>query len=60
MKIMLSIPGLKNILHKKINAKLTETFGGQFAEIVIGGAAFNPDAEIFFKKIKFNFLSDTV
>jgi long-chain acyl-CoA synthetase len=55
MKIMLSIPGLKNILHKKINAKLTETFGGQFAEIVIGGAAFNPDAEIFFKKIKFKF-----
>jgi long-chain acyl-CoA synthetase len=55
MKIMLSIPGLKNILYKKINAKLTETFGGQFAEIVIGGAAFNPDAEIFFKKIKFKF-----
>jgi long-chain acyl-CoA synthetase len=55
MKIMLSIPGLKNILHKQINAKLTETFGGQFAEIVIGGAAFNPDAEIFFKKIRFKF-----
>jgi long-chain acyl-CoA synthetase len=55
MKIMLSIPGLNYILYKKVNAKLTETFGGQFAEIVIGGAAFNADAEIFFKKIGFRF-----
>ena len=55
MKILLAIPGLNKILHKKINGKLTETFGGRFHEIVIGGAAFNPEAEIFFKKIGFRF-----
>jgi long-chain acyl-CoA synthetase len=55
MKIMLAIPLLNKILYKKINEKLVETFGGAFAEIVIGGAAFNPDAEKFFKKIKFRF-----
>jgi long-chain acyl-CoA synthetase len=55
MKILLAIPLLNKILYKKINEKLVETFGGAFAEIVIGGAAFNPDAEKFFKKIRFRF-----
>jgi len=55
MKILLAIPGINKILHKKINAKLTETFGGRFKEIIIGGAAFNPEAERFFRKIGFKF-----
>ena len=55
MKILLAIPGINKILHKKIREKLTETFGGRFKEIVIGGAAFNADAEKFFKKIGFRF-----
>ncbi len=55
MKTMLMVPGLNKVLHKKILAKLTETFGGNFKEVVIGGAAFNADAEKFFKKIGFHF-----
>lgn len=55
MKVMLKIPGLNSILHKKILAKLTDTFGGNFKEVVIGGAAFNADAEKFFRKIGFHF-----
>jgi len=55
MKILLAIPGINKILHKKIREKLTETFGGRFHEIVIGGAAFNPEAERFFRKIGFRF-----
>ena len=55
MKILLAIPGINSILFKKIRKKLVETFGGRFYEIVIGGAAFNPDAEKFFRKIKFPF-----
>jgi long-chain acyl-CoA synthetase len=55
MKIMLDVPLLNKIVYKKINEKLVETFGGEFKEIVIGGAAFNPDAEKFFKKIRFRF-----
>jgi len=55
MKILLAIPGINRILHKKIREKLTQTFGGKFKEIVIGGAAFNADAEKFFKKIGFRF-----
>jgi len=55
MKILLAIPGINKILYKKIREKLTETFGGRFHEIVIGGAAFNPEAESFFRKIGFRF-----
>jgi long-chain acyl-CoA synthetase len=55
MKILLAIPGINSILFGKIRDKLTETFGGRFKEVVIGGAAFNADAERFFKKIRFRF-----
>ena len=40
MKILLAIPGVNLILLKKINKKLTETFGGEFTEIVIGGEPY--------------------
>jgi long-chain acyl-CoA synthetase len=55
MKILLATPGIKTILHKKIKKKLVDVFGGNFHEVVIGGAAFNKEAEIFFNKIKFPF-----
>ncbi|HUX97506.1 MAG TPA: AMP-binding protein [Bacteroidales bacterium] len=55
MKALLAIPGLNILLHNKIRGKLEETFGGRFKEVVIGGAAFNADAEKFFRKIGFRF-----
>ncbi|MCJ7820584.1 MAG: AMP-binding protein, partial [Bacteroidales bacterium] len=55
MKALLKVPGVNKILHKKILDKLTETFGGRFKEVVIGGAAFNADAEKFFRTIGFRF-----
>jgi len=55
MKFLLAIPGINKILFKKINEKLTNSFGGRFMEIVIGGAAFNADTEKFFRKIGFRF-----
>jgi len=51
MKILLKIPGINKILFKKVREKLETSFGGRFKEIVIGGAAFNADAEKFFRKI---------
>jgi len=55
MKLLFSIPGLNRILYKKIREKLENSFGGRFKELVIGGAAFNPDTEKFFRKIGFRF-----
>jgi long-chain acyl-CoA synthetase len=55
MKIMLAVPGINSIIRKKINKSLTDSFGGRFREIVIGGAALNPEVEAFLKKIRFQF-----
>ncbi|MBN2412954.1 AMP-binding protein [candidate division KSB1 bacterium] len=54
-KRLKSIPVLKNIVHKKVYSKLIEVFGGNFYEIVIGGAALNKEVENFLKQIKFPF-----
>ncbi len=55
IKVLLAIPGISNILLKKIRAKLVDTFGGRFFEIVIGGAPLSADVEKFFKRINFPF-----
>lgn len=55
MKVLLAIPGLNQVILKKIREKLTAVFGGNFRELVIGGAAFNAEAEAFFRKMKFPF-----
>jgi long-chain acyl-CoA synthetase len=55
MKVLLATPGISKILLKKIRAKLVDTFGGRFFEIVIGGAPLSADVEQFFKRINFPF-----
>jgi long-chain acyl-CoA synthetase len=55
IKLMLALPGVSSLLLKKIKAKLLDTFGGRFFEIVIGGAPLNRDVEKFFRRINFPF-----
>ena len=55
MKVLLKIPGINKLIYKKIKNKLVDVFGGNFHEVVIGGAALNKDVELFFNKIKFPF-----
>ena len=55
MKILVHVPLLNQVIFKKINKTLTESFGSRFREIVIGGAALNKEVERFLKKIKFKF-----
>lgn len=55
MKVILGIPGLNKLILKKIRVKLEDAFGGNFRELVLGGAPFNQETEIFFKKMKFPF-----
>lgn len=52
-KIFFKIPILDKVLQKKILSELKSSFGNRFEEIIIGGAAFNPEVESFFKKIDF-------
>jgi long-chain acyl-CoA synthetase len=55
VKVLLAIPGIKTLLHKKIRKGLIESFGGNFVEVVIGGAALSAEVESLLKKIKFPF-----
>lgn len=53
MKTLLKLPIVDKIIQKKINAELTAALGGNFKEVIIGGAAFNKDIEKFFNSIDF-------
>jgi len=55
IKILLNAPILNNVIKKKIRTKLIDVFGGNFHEVVIGGAALNQDVEVFLNKIGFPF-----
>lgn len=55
VSILIGIPGLNKLIYKKIRAKMVDVFGGNFRELVIGGAPFNAQAERFFKKMNFPF-----
>lgn len=55
IRFMLNIPGLDQVIMKKIRTELITAFGGKFEEVIIGGAAFNKEVESFFKKINFPF-----
>ncbi len=55
LKILMALPGSSHLLKKKLRNSLIEVFGGEFQEIIVGGAAFNPEVENFLKKIRFPF-----
>lgn len=55
IKWALNIPFVDNAVLSTINKQLTEAFGNEFKEVIIGGAPMNPQAEEFFKKIGFRF-----
>ena len=55
MKALCSIPGLNQVIFKKIRTQLMNAFGGNVREIVMGGAALNPEVEKWFKKFKLPF-----
>jgi long-chain acyl-CoA synthetase len=55
MKALLQIPGLSKLVEAKIKKKLSESFGGNFKEVVIGGAPLSSEVEDFLKRINFPF-----
>ena len=55
IKVLMKLPVLNQVVMNKIKTELVNAFGGQFYEVIIGGAAFNKEVESFFKKINFPF-----
>ncbi len=54
-KMIMNLPIIDKVIQKKILNELVTAFGGRFEEVIIGGAAFNPEVERFFRKIGFPF-----
>jgi long-chain acyl-CoA synthetase len=55
IKFLMKLPGLNQVVMNKIKTELVNAFGGEFYEVIIGGAAFNKEVESFFKQIGFPF-----
>ncbi len=53
INVALKVPLLSAIIERKICKQLAQAFGGRFVEVIIGGAAFNPEIERFFMRIGF-------
>ena len=55
IKFLMKLPLLDQVVLKKVKTELINAFGGEFYEVIIGGAAFNKEVEAFFKRMEFPF-----
>lgn len=55
MRLLLNVPVISKKVKQKICEEVYNAFGGNFYEIIIGGAAFNQEIEAFLHDINFPF-----
>lgn len=55
MRWTLAVPFLDSLIYSKIRKRLIDVFGGEFEEVIVGGAPLNHEVEEFLHKIKFPF-----
>lgn len=55
MRWTLAIPFLDSVIYSKIRKRLIDVFGGEFEQVIVGGAPLNREVEEFLHKIKFPF-----
>ena len=55
MRVLTKVPFIKRIVYNKVKAQLENAFGGNFYEVIIGGAAFSKEVEDFLRKIHFRY-----
>ncbi|MDD6553850.1 MAG: AMP-binding protein [Prevotellaceae bacterium] len=55
MRMLLHMPVVAKKVRDKICEQVTNAFGGEFYEVIIGGAAFNQEIERFLHKINFRY-----
>lgn len=53
MKLLLKLPIINDKIKASIREKVVNAFGGNFVEVIIGGAAFNQEVEQFLRMIDF-------
>ena len=55
VKLLLNVPIIGDRIKKKICESMREAFGGNYYEVIIGGAAFNQEIEALLKDVGFNY-----
>ncbi|MFA6767823.1 MAG: AMP-binding protein [Parabacteroides sp.] len=55
IKLLMKLPYIDSKINDMISKKLKAVFGGNFGELVIGGAAINKEVEKFLRSIKFHY-----
>lgn len=53
LSALLKTPLVNKLIYKKVLSGVSAGFGGNFVEVVVGGAALSEEIELFFKKIGF-------
>ena len=53
MKFLMHVPLVSDKIKEKVREQLMNAFGGNFYEIVVGGAAFNQEIESFMRSLEF-------
>ena len=53
MRLLLSMPVVSKKVKERICSEVYQAFGGNFYEIIVGGAALNQEIELFLKSIDF-------
>ena len=53
MRLIRSVPFINKKVDGRICDEVKKAFGGEFYEIIVGGAAFNQEVEAFLKRINF-------
>lgn len=55
MRLLLNMPVINKKVNEKICEQVTAAFGGNFYEIIVGGAAFSQEVESFLNRIGFHY-----
>ena len=55
IKFATKIPGIREIIYKKMREGLDAAFGGRCGHYIMGGAPLNPEVEDLFRKIKLRY-----
>lgn len=53
MRLLLKVPVVNDQINRKIRKELINSFGGEFYQIILGGAAFNQEVENFLHSVHF-------
>ena len=55
LRFFYDIPFVGSLLRRSVRKRVKAAFGGSFEEVILGGAAVNPEVEKFFHKMSFPF-----